>query len=606
MSLALKSPSVVAARRSRGLNSYRNGVLSILPAFLAMLFLLLLPGVYTVWLSIYHNGFTFSGYRALFVDGSFIQSTRLSILYALVTVGIQLVLGISCAAIVHRMRRGIGPISIILFLPYAIPSVVAVISWRFLVEEQGLLAVVGEECLGIPASAWMGDRIFWTLILVSVWQFFPFVFVTLLARMRRIPPLLYRSAELDGAGAWQQFCHITLPQIRSTVFAVIALRLAFMFTKFDTPWLLGARTANEGLTTLPIYIHEHRYGLEVAGTPGIAAAVVMAIGLAMSISIVLTLRKIVERVLVTKTDTSDTKLEVPTPERRNRFRPFETMKRSRRKGILLKLFTVAFLASVMAFCLLPYVGLLLGSLLPNARVDRGIASVSHLTLKNYVDVSSVDYVHYWRYFKNTIFISTSTTITIWFLSILGAFGLTRYRLPGRKLFEQSVLWGYLFPPIVLVFPYVVLLQYFGLNNTLKGLILANVAFCFPFGLWLMTRYLEAVPQVFDHTAAIDGARWWQALYHVISHRALPGIVAVGLFSFILSWNDVALSLFLIFDDSKKPLALGVKESILDTDQSRYGTFAAASVGVATLAVLLFGFIQVWIDGRLRRESENEQ
>jgi ABC-type sugar transport system permease subunit len=177
---------------------------------------------------------------------------------------------------VHRLRNGIGIVTMILFLPYAIPSIVAVVVWRFLLEDHGLFAVLLEKNAGIQAGIWMGDWIFVTLIVVSVWQFYPFVFITLLARMRRIPPALYRSAQLDGAGIWQQFRFVTLPAIKSTLIVVTTLRLAFMFTKFDTPWLLGGRTANEGVRTLPIYIYQ-RTGMDIAAKPGIAAAVIMAL-----------------------------------------------------------------------------------------------------------------------------------------------------------------------------------------------------------------------------------------------------------------------------------------------------------------------------------------
>src|SRR2546427_10074761 len=95
--------------------------------------------------------------------------------------------------------------------------------------------------------AWLGkDWIMASLVITSVWQFFPFVVVTYLARLQTIPPELYEAATVDGAGAWRRFVHVTLPQLQSVLFVVVLLRSIWMFTKFDTPWLLiqggGAET----------------------------------------------------------------------------------------------------------------------------------------------------------------------------------------------------------------------------------------------------------------------------------------------------------------------------------------------------------------------------
>lgn len=263
------------------------------------------------------------------------------------------------------------------------------------------------------------------------------------------------------------------------------------------------------------------------------------------------------------------------------------------------------LTAVIMFNLLPYIALIIGSLLPNSLTDRGIGanSLSGWTWDNHIEMWRSGYHDYGVYFFNTIVVSLSTVIIVLFLSVFGAYGLTRYRVRGRELFQYAVLWGYIFPPIVLVLPYAILLTEFGLNGTRFGLILANVAFCFPFGLWLMIQYMEAVSRNFDATAAADGANWRQTLWYVIIPRSLPGIAAVGMFSFILSWNDVALSLVLATEDTRT-IAAGVKESILDTDEIKYGTFAAASLWVATLAVIFFGLLQAWIDKRLRAEAED--
>ena len=129
--------------------------------------------------------------------------------------------------------------------------------------------------IGAPVS-WMGHEwIMVSLILVSVWQFFPFVVLAVLARLQTIPPELYEAAKVDGASALSRFIHVTLPQLASVLFVVVLLRSIWMFTKFDTPWLMiqggGAETY---IRTLPVYTYQRTFAWYEAGR-GSAMAVIM-------------------------------------------------------------------------------------------------------------------------------------------------------------------------------------------------------------------------------------------------------------------------------------------------------------------------------------------
>ncbi len=97
----------------------------------------------------------------------------------------------------------------------------------------------------------------------------------MLARLQTIPPELYEAATVDGAGAWRRFVHVTLPQLQSVLFVVVLLRSIWMFTKFDTPWLMiqggGAETY---IRTLPIYTYQRTFAYYEAGR-GSAMAVIM-------------------------------------------------------------------------------------------------------------------------------------------------------------------------------------------------------------------------------------------------------------------------------------------------------------------------------------------
>jgi multiple sugar transport system permease protein len=155
---------------------------------------------------------------------------------------------------------------------------VAVILWKWLLNDSyGLVnhLLISAGLVRTPV-AWLGrDHIMASLIITSVWQFFPFVVVTYLARLQTIPPELYEAAKVDGATAWRRFVHVTLPQTSNVLFVIVLLRSIFMFTKFDTVWLMaGEGGVSRYVRTLPVYAYSRSFTYLQAGM-GATLAVLM-------------------------------------------------------------------------------------------------------------------------------------------------------------------------------------------------------------------------------------------------------------------------------------------------------------------------------------------
>jgi multiple sugar transport system permease protein len=172
--------------------------------------------------------------------------------------------------------------------PYMIPTVIAVFVWRWLMNDlYGVIPYV-LSTLSIPGmpEAWLTHTtIMWVLIILSVWTFFPFVLVNVLARLQTIAPELYDAARVDGASAVRQFFHITLPQLRNVLLIVLLLRGIWMFTKFDVPWLLGfGGGAGEAIRTLPVFTYQRSFTYYQAGM-GAALSNVMLALLLMAVTI---------------------------------------------------------------------------------------------------------------------------------------------------------------------------------------------------------------------------------------------------------------------------------------------------------------------------------
>jgi len=256
------------------------------PSLLLLGGLVAYPILYNFWLSLFaKHAFlpaqTFVGlgnYRYFATDEEFWRSVRYGTIYAGSTIVFQLGLGVAAALLLNETFRGRGLLRGVVLFPYTIPTVVAVILWKWLLNDSyGLVdyVLVATGATRIP-PAWLGkDYIMWSLIVTSVWQFFPFVVVTYLARLQTIPPELYEAATVDGAGAWRRFLHVTLPQTGAVLFVIVLLRGIWMFTKFDTVWLMaGEGGVSQYVRTLPVYAYERTFTYLQAGM-GAALAVLM-------------------------------------------------------------------------------------------------------------------------------------------------------------------------------------------------------------------------------------------------------------------------------------------------------------------------------------------
>jgi len=261
------------------------GWLLLAPSLVLLGGLVVFPVLYNIWLSLFDkHAFmpvqAFVGlkhYRYFARDPEFWTSFYYGSVYAGVTMVLQLGVGVPAALLLNEGFRGRNLLRGVVLFPYMIPTIVAVILWKWLLNDSyGLVNhLLMSAGLARPV-AWLGpDYIMASLIVTSVWQFFPFVVVTYLARLQTIPPELYESATVDGASAWRRFLHVTLPQTASVLFVIVLLRSIWMFTKFDTVWLMaGDGGVSRYIRTLPVYAYARSFTYLQAGM-GAALAVIM-------------------------------------------------------------------------------------------------------------------------------------------------------------------------------------------------------------------------------------------------------------------------------------------------------------------------------------------
>jgi len=198
-----------------------------------------------------------SNYMRLAGDSIFRQDLWQTFLFTVVSVGLELVLGLAVAMLLNRVRRGRTALNTAIILPWALPTVVAATMWSLIFNDRvGLVnSILGQ--LGAIQSpiVWLGPGLAMiTCILADVWKTTPFVAIILLAGLKSVPDQYYEAAELDGAGRWQVFRYVTLPLLKPFIAVALLFRTMDAFRVFDVIWVLtGGASRTE---TLSIYIYK--------------------------------------------------------------------------------------------------------------------------------------------------------------------------------------------------------------------------------------------------------------------------------------------------------------------------------------------------------------
>jgi len=172
-------------------------------------------------------------------DDRFLAALGRTVVFAAITVPLELTLGLALALVMHIAVRGRAPIRLALLLPWTIPAVVAALVWRFIADAQGA------DWFLTPLGAWV------PIAAADIWKTTPFVAVLLLAGLQTIDPSLHEAAAIDGAGPVRRFVTITLPLLRQAIVVAAAFRTLDALRLFDLPYVMtggGPGTATEPLS----------------------------------------------------------------------------------------------------------------------------------------------------------------------------------------------------------------------------------------------------------------------------------------------------------------------------------------------------------------------
>ena len=197
-----------------------------------------------------------ANFAKLMNDAVFWRDLAQTFYFTVVSVGLELVLGLLVALLLNRIARGRTAVTSAVIMPWALPTVVAGTMWSLILNDRiGLLnSLLTRAGVLREPLVWLGPGLAMnSVILADVWKTTPFVAVILLAGLKSIPRHYYEAAELDGAGGWQSFRSITLPLLRPFIAVAVLFRVMDAFRIFDLIWVLtGGASRTE---TLSIYIY---------------------------------------------------------------------------------------------------------------------------------------------------------------------------------------------------------------------------------------------------------------------------------------------------------------------------------------------------------------
>lgn len=207
-----------------------------------------------------------------------------SVIWTVGTVLGQVLLALGLALLLNRQIAGRSAYRTLVLFPYIVPTVVAALIFRFMLEptvgvvnyllQAGGLISSPQAWLATPSTAMTA------VIMIGVWKHMPFMVVLLLGRLQAVPTELYEAARIDGSNAWQEFWHITLPWLLPVLTVAMLLRTIWAFNEFDIIYLLTSGGPLSATTTMPLIIRQIAFStLDMGKASAVALAMcVMLLG----------------------------------------------------------------------------------------------------------------------------------------------------------------------------------------------------------------------------------------------------------------------------------------------------------------------------------------
>ncbi len=268
-------------------------------------------------------------------------------------------------------------------------------------------------------------------------------------------------------------------------------------------------------------------------------------------------------------------------------------RRSNRR-VAAKFWTMVGLLLSATFAVLPVLWMFLSSLKPNTRIlDDPPSLFAHSSFAGYRKLFSDP--SQLNAFRDSYVIGAVVTLLTIIVAVSAGFALSRFDFRGKSVVMTVVIGVQSVPPISLVIPYLGLITFLNLYYSFTGLILTHLVLTFPYAIVMMTAYFDTIPRTLDEAARMDGASSLRILRQILLPISLPGVVSVGVYTFMLSWNEFLFALMLTKQHVRTVpirISLFIGQNAVDWQ----GMFAMSILGSLPVLLIFLVFQRYFLGG----------
>jgi multiple sugar transport system permease protein len=270
---------------------------------------------------------------------------------------------------------------------------------------------------------------------------------------------------------------------------------------------------------------------------------------------------------------------------------------TKQKRLISKISVVICLGIGAVFAGFPVFWMFLNSFKPNSEIFAFPPKIisDNFTLAGYQEIfSDPEKI---RFFTNSYVVSISVTLLTLVVAIQAAYAFSRFDFPGKGAFNIVILSLQAVPPITLMIPYFGLMVTLKLYNTYQGLILTYMVFTLPYAIIMMTGYFNTLPRELDEAVKLDGGGALATLWRILVPISIPGIVSVGIYTFMISWNEYLFALTLTRTPEMRTVPIGI-QLLMGQHSYEWNEMMAMSILGSLPVLVLFLFFQRFFMGGL--------
>ena len=392
-----------------------------------------------------------------------------------------------------------------------------------------------------------------TMLMPVMWQYVGFYFVILITGLNNISPDLYEAAALDGADGWKRTRYITLPLLRNVLCTCLVLAITGALKVFDLPWVMFGAGMPENMSWLTgTYMYDQTFN----------------------------------------------KMNVDPEDADNADRDRFVLSKGHTAPALYSVLAQKGVLSFWAITTIyPFIWVILNSFRKKGLIISDSFSLplgDAFTWDNYL--TAWERADFKNAYLNSFLISGTVTIAVVILAGLAAYGLVRYRFPGRGLLYSLIMAGMMFPVFSTIIPVFRMEAVMGLAGTgnrwlsLLAVILPQIAGNLCFAIIILMGFIQSVPIELEESAYLDGCNVFQIYFHIIIPAAKSSFATVAIFAFLWSYNDLFTQSFFLRYPQERAIT-GLLNEISSQAGVNYGLMAASVVLVVIPVLIVYVCLQ---------------